>query len=491
MTRIRASVSVLVSLLLVVVQAGLSGCSVNPATGESSFTGLMSESDEVRIGRENHTKVMAEFGGPYENPELERYIDSLGQLLARASDRPNLQYTFTVLDSPVVNAFATPGGYIYITRGLLALANTEAEVAGVLAHEIGHVAARHAAERQGQAVLASIPAIFAGVLTGSDAVAGMVGAGGTAYLQSYSRDQEYQADLLGVRYLSRTNYDPYGMASFLSQLQSNDRLDAVLAGKPDSADQYSMTSTHPRTADRIQRAINEAGGTQVSNPITERDLYLSKIDGVLFGDNPDEGFIRDRRFLHPTLRFAFEVPPGFYMINSSDAVIAQRADGATILFSAGAQTASSSMLQYLTDEWAPRLRLTDAESIDVNGMDAATGSDRLDTKSGERDIRLVAIRHASGHVYRFIFLTKPELTSALARELQTTTYSFRSLSAAEAAKLRPQSIRVVAVRSGDTVASLARRMAFADHQEERFRVLNGLEPGEQLAAGQHVKIIVE
>jgi predicted Zn-dependent protease len=491
MTRIRASVSVLVSLLLVVVQAGLSGCSVNPATGESSFTGLMSESDEVRIGRENHAKVMAEFGGPYDNPELERYIDSLGQLLARSSDRPNLQYTFTVLDSPVVNAFATPGGYIYITRGLLALANTEAEVAGVLAHEIGHVAARHAAERQGQAVLASIPAIFAGILTGSDAVAGMVGQGGTAYLQSYSRDQEYQADLLGVRYLSRTNYDPYGMASFLSQLQSNDRLDSLLAGKPELADQYSMMSTHPRTADRIQRAIQEAGGTQVSNPISERDLYLSKIDGMLYGEGAAQGFIRDRRFLHPTLRFAFEVPPGFHMINSSDAVIAQRADGGTILFSAAPQNGGSSMRQYLTDEWAPRLSLADAETIDVNGMDAATGSDRLDTKSGERDIRLVAIRHPSGHIYRFIFLTKPELTSALARELQLTTYSFRSLSAAEAAKLRPQSIRVVAVRSGDTVGSFAKRMAFADHQEERFRVLNGLEPGEQLVAGQRVKIIVD
>jgi predicted Zn-dependent protease len=490
MSRVHASVSVLVWLLLVVLP-GLSSCSVNPATGESTFTGLMSESEEIRIGRENHAKVMAEFGGPYEDAELQRYIDSLGQLLARASDRPDLNYTFTVLDSPVVNAFATPGGYIYVTRGLLALANTEAEVAGVLAHEIGHVAARHAAERQGQAVLASIPAIFAGILTGSDAVAGMVGAGGNAYLQSYSRDQEYQADLLGVRYLSRTNYDPYGMAGFLSQLQSNDRLDAILAGKPDLADQYSMTSTHPRTADRIQRAIQEAGGAQVSDPMTEHDLYLSKVDGILYGDDPEQGFIRDRHFVHPVLRFTFDVPPGFHMINSSDAVIAQRADGATILFSAASQNSSSSMLGYLVDEWAPRLSLADAESIDINGMDAATGSDRLDTKNGVRDIRLVAVRHPSGNVYRFIFLTKPELTSALARDLRLTTYSFRSLSAAEAAKLRPQSIRVVTVRSGDTVESLAARMPFGEYAEERFRVLNGLEPGERLTAGQRVKIIVE
>ena len=271
MTRRRLSVSLWVLLLLVIVAPG---CTTNPATGKSSFTGLMSESDEARIGRESHPKVLAQFGGAYGDAELQRYVGSLGQLLARASDRPNLQYTFTVLDSPIVNAFATPGGYVYITRGLLALANNESEVAGVLAHEIGHVAARHAAERQSQAVLASLPGLFAGVLTGSDALAGAVGSGGAAYLQSYSRDQEYQADLLGVRYLSRTNYDPYGMASFLGQLEADDRLDAEIMGRPEMADQFSIMSTHPRTADRIQRAIQEAGGAQLANPIVERDLYL-------------------------------------------------------------------------------------------------------------------------------------------------------------------------------------------------------------------------
>src|SRR5262249_7619116 len=277
MSRRRISAFLWVSLLLTVLP-GVSGCTINPATGEPSFTGLMSESDEVRIGRESRSQVLAEFGGVYEDPKLDRYIDSLGQLLARASDRPNLQYTFTVLNSPVVNAFATPGGYVYITRGLLALASSEAEVAGVLAHEIGHVAARHAAERQGQAVLASIPGILTGVVTGSDTLAQAVDTGAAAHLQSYSRDQEYQADLLGVRYLTRANYDPMGMATFLQQLEANGRLDATIMGRPEIADQFSITSTHPRTADRIQRAIQEAGGTHVANPIAERDLYLSKID---------------------------------------------------------------------------------------------------------------------------------------------------------------------------------------------------------------------
>src|SRR5262249_55323552 len=317
MSRRRMSASVWVSLLLTVLP-GVSGCTINPATGESSFTGLMSESDEVRIGRESHSQVLAEFGGVYENPNLDRYIDSLGQLLARASDRPNLKYTFTVLNSPIVNAFATPGGYIYVTRGLLALANSEAEVAGVLAHEIGHVAARHAAERQSQAVLASIPGILTGVVTGSDALAQAANTGATAHLQSYSRDQEYQADLLGVRYLTRASYDPLGMATFLEQLQADESLDATIMGRPEVGDQFSIMSTHPRTADRIQRAIQEAGGTPVANPIDERDLYLSKIDGLRYGDDPEQGFIRDREFLHPVLRFTFKVPTGFHMMNSSD-----------------------------------------------------------------------------------------------------------------------------------------------------------------------------
>ena len=313
MSRPRISISFWVSLLLAIAGPGMAGCSTNPATGESTFTGLMSESDEVRIGRESHPQVLAQFGGAYEDPELNRYIDSLGQLLAHASDRPNLQYHFTVLNSPIVNAFATPGGYVYITRGLLALANSEAEVAGVLAHEIGHVAARHAAERESQAVLASIPGILTGVVTGSDTLSQAVNSGASAHLQSYSRDQEYQADLLGVRYLSRTNYDPLGMASFLTQLQANERLDAAVMGRPEMADQFSIMSTHPRTADRIQRAIQEAGVAQAANPITERDLYLSKIDGLRYGDEPAQGFIRDRLFLHPILRFVFEVPAGFHM----------------------------------------------------------------------------------------------------------------------------------------------------------------------------------
>jgi predicted Zn-dependent protease len=488
--RLRNWRSLYLALLAVVVVAE-GGCTTNPATGESSFTGLMSESQEQSIGRENHPKILQEFGGAYPDQQVQSYITSLGTLLARASDRPDQHFTFTVLDSPIVNAFAVPGGYIYITRGLLALANNEAEVSGVLAHEIGHIAARHSAERYSKGVLLSIPAVLLGVVTGSQEVANLAGSAGAVYLQSYSRDQEYQADLLGVRYLSRTNYDPYGMASFLGQLEADDKLDAQLSGNPNLGDQNNIMASHPRTADRIQRAIQEAGGTQVSNSIVERDLYLRKIDGLLYGDQPEEGFIRGRRFAHPTLRFEFEVPAGFHMRNTSAAVVAVRADGGQIVFDRASERFNGGMLNYLVDEWAPRLDLRNAEWIDVNGLEGATGTSRVNTNSGTRDVRLVAIRASNNAIYRFLFISKPEITSQLAAGFRQTVYSFRELSGSEAAQLRPQHIEVIRVQSGDTVNSLADRMAFDDYRVERFLVLNGMKRGDRLQAGQLVKIITE
>ncbi len=188
-------------------------------------------------------------------------------------------------------------------------------------------------------------------------------------------------------------------------------------------------ASHPRTADRIQRAIQEAGGTQVSNPIVERDLYLHKIDGLRYGDQPEEGFIRGRRFAHPTLRFEFEVPPGFYMRNTSSAVVAVRADGGQIVFDRETERFNGGMLNYMVDEWAPRLELRDADWIDVNGLEGATGTAQVNTKSGTRNIRLVAIRASNNAIYRFLFISKPEMTSQFAAGFRQTTYSFRELSA--------------------------------------------------------------
>jgi predicted Zn-dependent protease len=292
-----------------------------------------------------------------------------------------------------------------------------------------------------------------------------------------------------VRYLSRTNYDPYGMASFLGQLEADDKLDATIAGRSDMADQTNIMASHPRTADRIQRAIQEAGGTQVADPIVERDLYLRKISGMLYGDQPSEGYIRGRRFAHPTLGLQFEVPPGFHMRNSSAAVVAVRADGSQIQFTRESKAFRGGMYAYLTDHWASGVQ--NAQEIDINGLDAATGTGRVNTSDGARDVRLVAIRFTDNRIYRFLFATKPDVTKQLAGDIRNTIYSFRELTGSEAAQLRPQHTQVVRVQAGDTVESLAGRMAFDDYRVERFLVLNGMKRGDRLRTGQLVKIVTE
>jgi predicted Zn-dependent protease len=469
----------------------LAGCTVNPATGRSSFTGFMSEGDEARVGAENHPKVLEEFGGTAGGPELAAYVTSIGKLLASTSERPNGPFTFTVLNSPIVNAFAVPGGYIYVTRGLLALANDEAELAGVMAHEIGHITARHSAQRYSQSVLAQIGLIGLGMATGSSALVDLAGTGAAAYLQSYSRDQEFEADTLGVRYLARATYDPKAMSAFLSSLLADSRLEATIAGNPGTADQYNIMATHPRTVDRVERAIAAANQAPIANPILARDVYLDKIDGLLYGDDPEQGFIKGRRFAHPRLKLEFTAPEGYSLHNSATAVLAQGPQGAQIVFDAAPQSYAGDMAGYIANVWAAKIRLDGMRAITIDGMEAATATAAVDTQSGPAFVRLYAIRFASGRIYRFLCVGPVNAAESFDRGFRGTAASFRRLSDAEARALKPMRIRIVTVRGGDTVASLARAMPFDDYREERFRVLNGLGPNDQLTPGQRVKLIAE
>ncbi|MGB0632024.1 MAG: M48 family metalloprotease [Alphaproteobacteria bacterium] len=476
------------SLAVAALLAGqLAGCAKNPATGGTSFTGGFSEADEVRIGRETHPKIIAEFGGEYGTAELKRYVDSIGQLLAKTSERPNLKWTFTLLNSNIVNAFATPGGYVYITRGLLALADNEAQLAGVLAHEIGHITALHHARRQGQSLLANVGVIAAAVLGGrAGAELGQLGA--VSLLQSYSRDNEYESDELGVRYLSRAGYDPGAMAGFLSKLRASSRLDAKRRGQsPETVDQFNYLATHPAPVARVQRATGLAQKANVRNPITAQDIYLSKLDGILYGDDPDQGFVRGREFLHPKLRFAFRVPEGFSVFNTPRAVHGFGPSNTRFIFD-GAKPHSGSMVNYIGRVWGAKMRLRDLERITVNGLEAATATTQARTRGGAVDLRLVAYR-VDKSIYRFIFVTPPGRTAAMSEDLRRVTYSFRTIGDREARNLNPLILRVKTVRRGETVSGLARRMPFPDYKEERFRVLNGLDENDGLRAGQKIKTV--
>lgn len=485
LTRILTASALMASLVV------LSGCETSPATGESFFTGGLTKDKEAALGAQEHEKILQQFGGTYDNPELARYITSLGNLLVKTSETPNDKFTFTVLDSPVVNAFALPGGYVYLTRGLLALADDEAEVAGVTAHEIGHVTARHASQRYGRAVGTSILAAGVGILLGSEEAAAAANQVGAMALQSYSRDQEFQADLLGVRYLTRGGFEPEGMADFLTKLQADSRLSAKMAGNPGAADQFNIMQTHPRTADRIQRAIAQAGEVRVKDPIVGRDVYLSKIDGMTYGDGPSQGFTRGREFLHPELRFAFEVPLKYQIVNRPDRVIAQHPDRSIIVFRQGSKPANVSLREYMTKGFGAKLPLRNLEKIRINGMDAVTAQARVQNRQGEQDWRLTTIQYDGKTLYNFLFITRPEATGAQALGLKRTTYSFRKLSAEEAGQLRPKRLQIYTVRSGDTASKIAERFPFEDFKLERFATLNGLDPKKPLKAGQKVKIIVQ
>ncbi len=484
----------LVVTLLVLALAPLGGCSVNPATGERSFTGFMSTEDEQRVGAEQHPQLVKQFGGEYDNAKLEAYVQKVGSSLATQTEMPELKYSFTVLDDELINAFALPGGYVHITRGLLALAENEAEMASVLGHELGHITARHAAQRYSQSMAANIGVGLLGVL---GAVAGLptgtadiAGFGAQAYLQSYSREQELEADELGIRYMTRAGYDPAAMATFFRKLDAYTALQAALAGSPESGDSFDIMASHPRTADRVEQAKKLAAAQSLANGRVDRDRYLAAINGLLYGDAPAQGVRRGRTFAHPGLGIAFEVPPGFVMFNGAKQVTARGPEGSLIIFDAagadGGQSISS-MTRYVASVGGGRVRFGDVQPLSINGMEAATGATTVNTRAGAMDLRLVAIRDGK-RIYRLVFITPPGMTTSLHEGMERTTYSFRRLSADEAAAIRPLRITVVTVASGDTPQSLAKRMA-TPLPLETFRVLNGLAASDGLKPGQKVKLV--
>jgi predicted Zn-dependent protease len=477
----------------------LGGCETNPATGASSFTGFMSPEKELEVGREQHPEILKEFGGELDDPKLKAYVDRIGQRLAKQSELPDLKFTFTVLNSDITNAFALPGGYVYVTRGLMTLASSEAELAGVVGHEIGHVTARHTAQRYSRAMATGIAATAVGVLEAvflGTNVAGQLGQqAGQIYLAGFSREQEFEADTLGVRYLTRGGYTPAAMSTFLAKLQAESALAAELAGKPGSTNDANIMATHPRTQDRVREAIAAAQqqGAVAPDARTGKDDYLNAIDGMEYGGDRKSGFIRNRQFIHPSLRFQFEVPQGFSLINSDRNVMARGPNGSTVIFDRDArpQAAGMAMANYIQSAWARGARLQGMEQIKINGLDAATAATQLSTKSGQRDVRLVAIRFDANTIYRFMFVTQPGETASLSEPFRRTTYSFRKLTDSEAAAAKPLHIRVVTVGAGDTVDTLARRMAVDTAPASRFRLINGLQPNDTVRAGERVKIIAE
>jgi predicted Zn-dependent protease len=485
-------------LLLALAALGLSACAnqSSPATGRQ-FYSTVSPSDEAQLGAEEHPKILEEFGGAYQGkPNINAYVTQIGQQVAQNAERKDVTYTFTVLDSDDVNAFALPGGYVYVTRGLVALANNEAELAGVLGHEIGHVNARHTAERMGQQQRASVLStigVAAATILGGDTLGQMASGaaqqGSAVYLGQYSQNQEFEADSLGVRYIAKTGYDPQAMATFLDSLDQDTHLEAKAAGNAAAADAYSMTQSHPRTPDRVQRAIAEAN-VPVTNPALNRERFLGQIDGMVWGTDPRDGVVKGTTFIHPGLRFAFDAPKGMKLQNSPSQVLGQGGN-AVLIFDLADPVPSGAMADYISSGWQEGAKIQDVQAFQVNGMEAATGVAQATIQDTTVAVRLIAIRKSAKEVYRFIYATPPENFAAADEAFLASAQSFREVGAQEAARYKPKHIQVVTVRPGDTASTLAEQMDTDGAKADWFRVINHLPAGASLQAGQKVKLIVD
>jgi len=443
-----------------------------------------------------HQRILAAYGGVYNDPKLQAMIEQTVERLVAASDRPDLHYRVTMLNSQSINAFALPSGQLYVTRGLVALANDESELASVLAHEMGHVVAHHAAIREEQTKQAALVGrVVSDVI--SDPEAGALAlAKSKLALASFSRAQEFEADAIGIGIAARAGYDPYGAVRFLTSMEHNSELKSSPNGTAIDPRAPDFLSSHPATPERITNATanarqysgRPAATTASTGPVGVRDRpgYLSGIDGIVFGEDPSEGYVRGRRFLHPRLGFTFTAPEGFALDNTAQAVLGvKRGGGQALRLDVVRVPSEQTLAGYLTSGWIENIDPSTVEDITVNGFPGATAA----AKGDQWEFRLYAIRFGSD-VYRFIFAAKRR-TPESDRVFRESIGTFRRMSLAEIEDAKPLRLQIVTVAPGDTVEKLAGRMAVADRQVERFRVLNGLASGEKLKSGSEVKIVVE
>jgi predicted Zn-dependent protease len=439
-----------------------------------------------RAAEGEHQRLLAAFGGEYRAPQVRAALDEIVQRLAKASEGQIGAYEITILNSPLVNAFALPNGRLYVTRGLLALASDTSEIASVLAHEIAHVTAQHAVERaEREAESALVSQVVSQVL--KDPTAGAaVQAGSKLSLARFSRQQELTADQISVRNISRAGYDAYGAGRFLAALGRNTSFRNAGQGQSAEDKRLDILSSHPATPERI--AAVTAAARQIGAPgLGERDPgnWLTVIDGLAYGDDPRDGVVRGRRYLNSTLRIAFTAPDGFALEAARDMVIGVSGNGAQALrFDSVTLKADQTLEAYVASGWIDGVQTGTVETLEIAGQPAvlATG------KGTDWSFRLAAVQ-AGGRVYRFILAARGAADPE--RPMRALLDSFRVLSAGEAQGTRIQQVRAIAAAAGDTAAAMAARMAGQDRPLELFLLLNGLDRAGTLTPGQRYKIIAE
>lgn len=460
----------------------LASCSEEPAP---DYQPEVSEADHA-YGAEQHEQLLAQFGGEYRGAQQD-YVRKVGNSIATAAGLEG-QCTFTLVNSDVVNAFAVPGCFIYVTRGLMAIVNSEAELASVLGHEVGHIVARHG-QRQQMRSLWSALGVLAVSLAGYESLTRFAAGAAQLFGLRYSRDQEHEADELGIRYLQRAGQDPYAAADMLAALDRQQDYIAAIGGQAEAKGMPEWASSHPLTDKRVDRTRQLAEATGIADDaIPEKEAtYLAAIDGLLYGDDPEQGFVIGRRFAHPVMRIGFEAPQGFTLTNSPQAIILSGPDGVRGEFGGGRIGAGG------LDAYAGRLveqllgkargEAGTPERTTINGLPAIILPVRVESEEGIVPIAVAAYEAGRGDAYHFIMVAPGgDGQSGAIRQLFS---SFRLLTGEDLAGLRPRRISVVTAGPGDGIASLARRMA-DPHGEKLLTTLN--DP-ETIHPGARVKIV--
>ncbi|MFD2262319.1 M48 family metalloprotease [Lacibacterium aquatile] len=475
--------------LILLAGLGLStaACSTNPATGDSSLA-FMTPAEEQKIGNSEHPKTVAEYGGTYDHKELAAYITTVGNKLVAVSERKDQKFTFTLLDSDIVNAFALPGGYVYVTRGLVALTSSEAELAGVIGHEIGHVVARHTAQRDAQSKVAGTLAGVAGLLFGNGA-SQVAGYGAGAYVQRFSRDQEFESDMLGVRYLARAGYDPSAMAAFLSKLLAISAFEAQKAGQSVD-DRFDIMASHPRTVERVADAVSQAKEKPVKDPVVNRDALLNHLDGMMYGADPEKGIVRGQEFLYPPLKLKFAAPASYRFQNGQSEVTATGPNSLSFIFDVRKAKAGQTADEFLR-VWGTDFGITRTQAITAMGKPGATGMATVKTENGaQAAVRIIAIRGDGDLVYRFQVIGPASSASAVDTLAGQVVNSLTTLNDAEIQTIQPARIAIVSAATQAEANGLAAKMRYQGTTDKRlFEILNGLSPGEAPKPGVRVKII--
>ncbi len=475
-------------LLLSALLAG--GCSTNPVTGNQDFV-LMSEEQEISLGRQYSAEIVKDTP-VYDDPELASLVQTIGEQVAANSHRPDLIYRFTVLDSTQVNAFALPGGYIYITRGLLAYLNSEAELAAVLGHEIGHVTARHSVRQHGTATMAGILGAVVSASTGVQGAGDLSRLAGTAIVRGYGREHELEADRLGAEYLAKSGYDPGGMLKVVSVLKNQEAFDKLVAEQEDREPTayHGLFSTHPDNDQRFQEVVAAAGKFRQANTVRiGRDRYLRAIDGLVFGDSERDGILRNNRFYHRELDFGLTFPADWRIDNKSDRVMATAPENKALV-----QLTITDLNKRISPQafMTQRMKLDNMQSgraITVNGLQGYTAIADGKTPWGTRRVRYaVLFRNDKAWIIAGAAKQRSQMQDYDPLILDTAN-SYQALTGEEKKLAAGKRLHITRAAPGTRYANLARTSPVTHLAEEQLRLLNGQYPDGEPDASSLIKIV--